>query len=213
MEGISAHRSGGETVLTMISDNNSRRCSARCCCSSRWRRRREERDRDSAYRHPGAAAFFFAIWRLMSSAFGDSSASLALARNASSPPRWSTDLNAFAETRSRTERPSASEISVTFSRFGRNRRLVLMFEWLTLWPTWGPLPVNSQRRDITKPLNPVFFASGRPAGAVWRAKGALEEPRKYRNGAVRSSDPRHCGPPCAPAAARPVTRFALIGSR
>jgi hypothetical protein len=26
--------------------------------------------------------------------------------------------------------------------------LVLMFEWLTLWPVWGPLPVNSHRRDM-----------------------------------------------------------------
>jgi hypothetical protein len=33
-----------------------------------------------------------------------------------------------------------------------NRRLVLMFEWLTLWPTKGPLPVSSQRRDMI--LNP-----------------------------------------------------------
>src|SRR5579862_4781020 len=50
--------------------------------------------------------------------------------------------------RSRTGRPSASEISVTFNRFGRKRRLVLMFEWLTLWPTWADLPVNSHRRDM-----------------------------------------------------------------
>jgi len=37
-------------------------------------------------------------------------------------------------------------------RFGRNRRLVLMFEWLTLWPTWADLPVNSHRRDMALPL-------------------------------------------------------------
>ena len=54
--------------------------------------------------------------------------------------------------RSLTERPSASEISVTLSRFGRKRRLVLMFEWLTLWPTCGPLPVKSQRRDMVEIL-------------------------------------------------------------
>src|SRR5690349_8787255 len=41
---------------------------------------------------------------------------------------------------------------VTLSRFGRNRRLVLMFEWLTLWPTRTPFPVRSQRRDIALPL-------------------------------------------------------------
>jgi hypothetical protein len=28
--------------------------------------------------------------------------------------------------------------------------LVLWFEWLTLWPVWGPLPVSSQRRDMVK---------------------------------------------------------------
>src|SRR5207237_2243737 len=64
------------------------------------------------------------------------------------PPRLSTVLKACAETRSFTERPSASDINVTFRRLGRNRRLVLRLEWLTLWPTSGPLPVNAQRRDI-----------------------------------------------------------------
>src|ERR1051326_5203019 len=71
-------------------------------------------------------------------------------RKASRPPRRSTVLSAFAETRSRTERPSASEMSVTLHRLGRNRRLVLRFEWLTLWPTRAPLPVNSQRRAIAE---------------------------------------------------------------
>jgi len=41
-----------------------------------------------------------------------------------------------------------SEISVTLCRFGRNLRLVLRFEWLTLWPDRTPLSVNAQRRDI-----------------------------------------------------------------
>jgi hypothetical protein len=27
----------------------------------------------------------------------------------------------------------------------------LMFEWLTLWPTIGPIPVSSQRRDMGLP--------------------------------------------------------------
>jgi hypothetical protein len=30
--------------------------------------------------------------------------------------------------------------------------LVLMFEWLTLWPTIGPIPVSSQRRDMADTL-------------------------------------------------------------
>src|SRR4051812_17569781 len=57
---------------------------------------------------------------------------------------------ALVETRRRTLRPSASEMKVTLHRFGRNRRLVLILEWLTLWPTSGPLAVSSQRRDIAK---------------------------------------------------------------
>src|SRR5882762_8446872 len=57
---------------------------------------------------------------------------------------------ALVETRRRTLRPSASEMKVTLHRFGRNRRLVLMLEWLTLWPVWGALAVSSQRRDIAQ---------------------------------------------------------------
>ena len=64
-----------------------------------------------------------------------------------------------------TERPSASDIRVTLNRFGRKRRLVLMFEWLTLWPTRGPLPVRSQRRDMA--LNPCV-----PGGAAVRSRAS-----------------------------------------
>src|SRR5476649_2350017 len=95
-----------------------------------------------------APARFLTIWRLSSSILGASSASLALSRKASSPPRWSTLLSALVEMRARTRRPSASEISVTFCKFGMNRRLVLMLEWLTLWPESGFLPVRSHRQDM-----------------------------------------------------------------
>ena len=44
--------------------------------------------------------------------------------------------------------PSASEIKVTFCRFGRNVRLVLLLAWETLLPTCRPLPVSSQTRDM-----------------------------------------------------------------
>ena len=61
--------------------------------------------------------------------------------------------------RKRTERPSVSEIMVTLHRLGRNRRLVLRFEWLTLWPVCAILPVRSHRRDMGNP---------RLGGARWR---------------------------------------------
>src|SRR5258706_11954053 len=62
-------------------------------------------------------------------------------------------------------------MKVTLHRFGRNRRLVLMLEWLTLWPTCGPLAVSSQRRDIFK--NPL------PSPAL--PKSALRAARGFKN--------------------------------
>ena len=53
-------------------------------------------------------------------------------------------------TRSRNLRPRVSEIKVTLRRLGRNRRFVLILEWLTLWPTSGFLPVRSQRHDMAQ---------------------------------------------------------------
>src|SRR6202041_3596104 len=100
----------------------------------------------------GAAATFFSIARFRSSARGERLAARAFKRKASRPPLWSTLLIALVDTRRRTLRPSASEMKVTLHRFGRNRRLVLILEWLTLWPTSGPLAVSSQRRDILKIL-------------------------------------------------------------
>ena len=55
---------------------------------------------------------------------------------------------AAALTRSRTARPSASEMRVTRTRLGKKRVRVLRLEWLTLLPNWTALPVSSQRRDI-----------------------------------------------------------------
>src|SRR4051794_14170784 len=53
---------------------------------------------------------------------------------------------------------------VTLSRFGRNRRLVLILEWLTLCPTRTALPVRSQRRDIAVPFTDGARALSRGAG-------------------------------------------------
>src|SRR5262245_2617312 len=96
-------------------------------------------------------------------------------------------LRAFADTRSFTERPSASDITVTLSRLGRNRRLVLRFEWLTLCPTCAPLPVSSHRRDMAKSslkrsgALPAHAASGRRNGASAPA-GSVGRPRTYSGG-------------------------------
>ena len=76
--------------------------------------------------------------------------------------------------RSLTERPSASDISVTLSRFGRKRRLVLMFEWLTLWPTRGPLPVRSQRRDMVEILEDSAEMPATPETASIRGRGPIK---------------------------------------
>src|SRR5258707_1168142 len=75
--------------------------------------------------------------------------------------------------RSFTERPSESEITVTLSRFGRNRRLVLWFEWLTLWPTRADLPVRSQRRDMVVPLK-TCGAIGAPEMTFFVDRGRIE---------------------------------------
>src|ERR1700677_5006085 len=92
---------------------------------------------------------------------------------------------ALVETRNRTFRPSASEMKVTLHRFGRNRRLVLIFEWLTLWPTSGPLAVSSQRRDIAlnpHPSRPPSLFEGAVQGSKSRPS---REPRTYRGRTAR----------------------------
>src|ERR1700722_9927474 len=106
------------------------------------------------------AASFFSTLRLTSRARMESCSSFAFTRKASRPPRRSTVFNALVEMRSLTDWPSASDIMVTLTRLAKKRRLVLMFEWLTRWPTCSPLPVNSQRRDMAENL-PSFASRAR----------------------------------------------------
>src|ERR1044071_6335991 len=68
-------------------------------------------------------------------------------RWASSPPFFSIVRIAAAVRRRRTG-PSVSDSKDWLCRFGRKRRLVLMLEWLTLWPTWTPLPVTGHLRAM-----------------------------------------------------------------
>src|SRR5437764_3791298 len=63
------------------------------------------------------------------------------------PPLNSTVRIAAAERRRRTG-PSTSDSTEIVCKFGRNRRFVLMLEWLTLWPTWTPLPVTGHLRAM-----------------------------------------------------------------
>src|SRR5262245_56378186 len=121
-----------------------------------------------------ASADFLAIWRLIFCILAESSSSFALARKASSPPRLSTERSAAAETRAANDWPSASECTVTLTRFGSKRRLVLMFEWLTLWPTSGFLPVSSHVRDMARLLTsgcekrPIrWLLTGRTSEGGW----------------------------------------------
>jgi len=44
--------------------------------------------------------------------------------------------------------PVAGSTIFFVTRFGRKRRWVLRFEWLTLWPVCGLFPVNAQTFDI-----------------------------------------------------------------
>src|SRR6202030_2236469 len=78
---------------------------------------------------------------------GDSFLSGLALRNASMPPLNSMVRIAVVESRSRTE-PNTSDNRETVCKFGRKRRFVLMLEWLTLWPTWTPLPVTGHLRAI-----------------------------------------------------------------
>src|ERR1700751_4283297 len=66
----------------------------------------------------------------------------------SMPPLNSIVRTAAAERRIRTG-PSTSDNTEIVCRFGRNRRFVLTLEWLTLWPTWTPLPVTGHLRAIS----------------------------------------------------------------
>src|SRR3954453_12699713 len=80
---------------------------------------------------------------------------LVLSSQLSSPPTCSTERRPCVETRSFTLCPRESEIRVTFCKFGRNVRLVLLLAWETLLPTCRPLPVSSQTRDMV--LDPDFL--------------------------------------------------------
>src|SRR5690606_27859708 len=63
-------------------------------------------------------------------------------------PFLSIRRRAAPETRRRTQRFSLSTQKRRYCRFGRNRRLVLLLAWDTLFPTMGFLPVTSHTRAM-----------------------------------------------------------------
>src|ERR1039457_2298986 len=65
------------------------------------------------------------------------------------PPLCSMVRMARVHRRRRTAEPSASDSSEVSCRLGRKRRRVLLLAWLTLLPASTPLPVISQRRDMS----------------------------------------------------------------
>src|SRR5207248_11444604 len=68
-------------------------------------------------------------------------------RKESMPPLCSIVRIAAALIRSGIA-PSTSESTETYCKLGRKRRFVLILEWLTLCPTWTPLPVITHFRAI-----------------------------------------------------------------
>src|SRR6476661_3487621 len=107
--------------------------------------------------YAASAAAFLAISFLSLRTLGLSLSSLVFISQLSRPPTCSTERRPWVDTRSFTLVPSASEIKVTFCRFGRNVRLVLLLAWETLFPTCRPLPVSSQTRDMVY----IILISGR----------------------------------------------------
>src|SRR5438270_9037440 len=65
-----------------------------------------------------------------------------------SMPFLSISRTAALDTRRRTQRFSVSTQKRRYCRFGRNRRLVLLLAWETLFPVTGPLPVTSHTRAM-----------------------------------------------------------------
>ncbi len=87
-------------------------------------------------------------------------------------------LIALVEMRRRTERPSASEISVTLHRFGKNRRLVFRFRVADLVPNLGAFGCQ-----FAAPRHSEILVSSRssPYGAHVGSKPVhFQEPRTYK---------------------------------
>src|SRR6188768_585903 len=110
-------------------------------------------------------------------------------------PFLSIRRSAALETRRRTQRFSVSNQKRRYCRFTRNRRLVLLLAWETLFPTIGPLPVTSHTRAISTPIkrNRLSLASGHQPVL------APASPRQKGGGNPIAGNPGQDGPARAPA--------------
>src|SRR5437870_2890959 len=86
------------------------------------------------------------------------------------PPLYSIVRIAAAERRIRTG-PKTSDSTEIVCRLGRKRRFVLTLEWLTLWPTWTPLPVTGHLRAMGAPRSATPTDKTRRAARWPRAAG------------------------------------------
>src|SRR5262245_22079287 len=85
-------------------------------------------------------------------------------------------------------------MNVTLHKLGRNRRLVLRFEWLTLWPVCAVLPVRSQRRDIGLPQ--ALCPQRGPGTLILPGRRRYSEPAVGRQGRMAAT--RTTGFPLVP---------------
>src|SRR5690606_38334431 len=123
-----------------------------------------------------AASPAFFSSRLTLSARALSFSSEVLSSQLSSPPLCSTERRPCVETRNLKLLSRFSLSSVTFCRFGRKTRFVLLLAWLTLWPIWRPLPVSSQMRDIVR-LSKAWSGVSRKAARIAARPACVKQPR------------------------------------
>src|SRR5215813_3516558 len=122
---------------------------------------------------------------------GDSLLSDVALTKASMPPLNSIVRIAAADRRSRTG-PSTSDRTEIVCTLGMKRRLVLMLEWLTLWPTWTPLPVTGHLRAMRHLVQQSGNKTHRAAASSRAAAAFYAAPRPRSSAAlVPASGPQH----------------------
>ena len=122
-------------------------------------------------------------------------------RKASSPPLKSIVRCADVVNRRRTISPNVSLNSDVVCTFGRKRRRVLLWAWLTLFPVRTPLPVIMQRRAIDRLLFPV---PGKVAAGQARSFKRADGPRQGACGSCIPLNTANISLAAVPGAIAPV---------